>query len=316
MRNAFASELTEIAKSNNRVVMLSGDIGNKLFDKFKAACPRQFFNCGIAEANLIGVAAGLAMSGFRPVAYTIVPFITTRCLEQIRVDVCYHHQPVIIVGVGGGLSYASLGGTHHSCEDIAMLRCLPHMQVVCPADAMEVRGAMHAAFASKSPTYIRIGKKGEPVFHDSPPDFRIGKSITLRTGTDAAILSTGNAMPLAVVAAERLQQQNVSVRVESFHTVKPLDEATLREVFTKYKAVVTLEEHSIIGGLGGAVAEWLADNARSLGTHAPLLRHGTADRFHHEAGSQEFARGSLGLSVESIVASVSASLATNGSKRP
>lgn len=307
MRNAFANELTQIAKTDPRVVMLSGDIGNRLFDEFKTNCPGRYFNCGVAEANLIGVAAGLTMCGYRPVAYTIVPFITTRCLEQIRVDVCYHEQPVIIVGVGGGLSYASLGGTHHSCEDIAMLRSLPGMQVVCPADAMEVRGSIRAAFASNKPTYIRIGKRGEPVYHKAPPAFEIGKSITMRPGNDVALLSTGNAMPLALEAAEALGAASgggISARVESFHTVKPLDEATLNEVFGRYKLVATIEEHSKIAGLGGAVAEWLVDRPSPL--KARLLRFGTDDRFNHEAGSQEFARGNLGLTTKGIVETVKA----------
>src|SRR6185437_5126918 len=134
MRNAFADELTKLGRADPRVVMLSGDIGNRLFDKFKAACPDRFYNCGVAEANMMGVAAGMAMSGLKPVAYTITPFVTTRCLEQIRVDVCYHNVPVTVVSVGAGMAYASLGPTHHACEDIALLRALPNMKIVCPAD--------------------------------------------------------------------------------------------------------------------------------------------------------------------------------------
>src|ERR1051325_6833225 len=145
MRNAFSKGITALAATDPRVVLLSGDIGNRLFDDFKAACPGRFYNCGVAEANMIGVAAGLAMSGFRPVCYTITPFITYRCLEQIRIDVCYHEAPVTIVGTGSGLSYASLGATHHSCEEMGMLRLLPGMIVLAPADEIEVRGAVGAA---------------------------------------------------------------------------------------------------------------------------------------------------------------------------
>src|SRR5262245_50146263 len=165
MRNAFADELTKLGRADDRVVMLSGDIGNRLFDKFKDACPDRFYNCGVAEANMMGVAAGMALSGLRPVAYTITPFITTRCLEQIRVDVCYHNVPVTIVAVGAGMAYASLGPTHHACEDISLLRSLPNMKVVCPADAHEVRAAMRAAMHQDGPVYIRLGKKGEPNVH-------------------------------------------------------------------------------------------------------------------------------------------------------
>ncbi len=168
MRNAFAKKITELAKQDERVVLLSGDIGNRLFDDFKAKFPSRFYNCGVAEANMMGIAAGLAMSGLRPVCYTITPFITYRCMEQIRVDVCYHHAPVVIVGTGSGLSYASLGATHHSCEEMGMLRLLPGLTVLAPADEVEVRGALEAALKSDNPAYIRIGKKGEPVVHKTP----------------------------------------------------------------------------------------------------------------------------------------------------
>jgi transketolase len=144
MRNAFADELTKLGDQDSRVVMLSGDIGNRLFDKFKAKHPARFFNCGVAEANMMGVAAGMAMNGLRPVAYTITPFVTTRCLEQIRTDVCYHEAPVTIVAVGAGLAYAGLGPTHHACEDISFLRSIPNMVVICPGDAFEVRAALQA----------------------------------------------------------------------------------------------------------------------------------------------------------------------------
>ena len=165
MRNAFADELTKLGNEDARVVMLSGDIGNRLFDKFKDKHPSRFFNCGVAEANMMGVAAGMAMNGLRPVAYTITPFVTTRCLEQIRTDVCYHEAPVTIVAVGAGLAYSGLGPTHHACEDISFLRSIPNMVVICPGDAFEVRAALRASMQQDRPVYIRMGKKGEPVVH-------------------------------------------------------------------------------------------------------------------------------------------------------
>lgn len=302
MRNAFADEITRLAARDRRIVLLSGDIGNRLFDRFKARCPAQFYNCGVAEANLIGMASGLAMSGMRPVAYTIVPFITTRCLEQIRVDVCYHRQPVTIVGVGGGLSYASLGATHHSCEDIGFLRLLPEMSVVCPGDAMEVRGALRAALNHEGPVYLRLGKKNEPVIHDRVPEVHIGRSIRLRDGEDVALLSTGNLLPDALAAADLLAERGLSVQVESFHSVKPLDEACLRRAFTRCRVVATIEEHSRLGGLGGAVAEWLADQTEAS---ARLLRIGCDDAFLHETCSQSGARKRFGLTPEEIGDAVS-----------
>ncbi len=305
MRNAFANTLTELATEDQRVVLLSGDIGNRMFDKFKAACPDRFFNCGVAEANMMSMAAGLAMSGLRPVVYTITPFVTTRCLEQIRVDVCYHHVPVLIVGVGGGLSYASLGATHHSCEDIAMLRVLPHMRVVCPGDAWETGAAVKAALGQDEPVYLRLGKKGEPLVHATEPDFEIGRAITIRDGSDVVLLSTGNLLPTAVEVAEKLAGEHVSVRVVSFHTVKPLDEAALADAFQAARVVVTLEEHSILGGLGGAVAEWLADQSAP---QARLVRIGTADAFLHEAGDQAHARACNQLTAPQIAARIRSSL--------
>ncbi|HEX8136017.1 MAG TPA: transketolase C-terminal domain-containing protein [Pyrinomonadaceae bacterium] len=302
MRNAFAAEITALAEADERVVMLSADIGNRLFDNYKARFPNRFFNCGVAEANMMSMAAGMAFSGLRPVAYTITPFITTRCLEQIRVDVCYHNVPVTIVGVGGGLSYASLGATHHSCEDIAFLRVLPHMTVICPGDALEVGQALRAAINHDGPVYIRLGKKGEPVVHQQVPEFTIGKAIILREGSDVCLLSTGNLLPTAMRAAEELESGGVSAQVVSFHTVKPLDEALLAEAFSKFTVVATLEEHSLLGGFGGSVAEWMADQLRP--PRARLCRIGTADEFLHEAGGQAYAREYFGLTPESIARKV------------
>jgi transketolase len=292
MRNAFASEITKLATEDERVVMLSGDIGNRLFDDYKKRVPKRFFNCGVAEANMISVGAGMASCGLRPVAYTITPFITTRVMEQIRVDVCYHNVPVVIVGVGGGLSYASLGATHHSCEDIAFLRVLPNMIVICPADAVEVRLALRAVLQQDSPVYMRLGKKGEPVVHKGIPNFVIGKAIIVRPGTDVCLLSTGNMLPTTLEAAEALGHKGVSAQVVSFHTVKPLDEQLLAESFAKFKVVATIEEHSILGGFGGSVAEWLADRPAQ---EARLCRIATPDTFLHEAGEQEYAREVFGL---------------------
>jgi transketolase len=305
MRNAFATEINAQAARDPRVVLLSGDIGNRLFDPIKANAPDRFLNCGVAEANMMTVAAGMAMNGLRPVVYTIAPFVTTRCLEQIRVDVCYHHLPVVIVGVGAGLSYASLGATHHSCEDIALLRALPNMTVISPADAHEVRGALRAALQHDGPVYIRIGKKGEPLVHDREPDFTIGKAIVIRPGRRVVFLANGTVVKVALGAADRLRQLGLSPEVVSFHTVKPLDEATLTRAFDEFELVVTVEEHSLIGGLGSSVAEWLADTEPR---HARLLRVGTPDRFLDQAGEQEHAREVFGLTPEHIADRVCARL--------
>jgi transketolase len=298
MRNAFADELTKLGNEDSRVVMLSGDIGNRLFDKFKDKHPSRFFNCGVAEANMMGVAAGMAMNGLRPVAYTITPFVTTRCLEQIRTDVCYHEVPVTIVAVGAGLAYSGLGPTHHACEDVSFLRSIPNMVVICPGDAFEVRGALRAAMQQDRPVYIRMGKKGEPVVHKGPiADFKIGKAITIAEGSDVCLLSTGNMLPEAIEAAHKLKDKGISAEVVSFHTVKPLDEEKLKQAFARFKLVATIEEHSLIGGFGAAVSEWLADSETP---HQKFLRFGTPDAFFKKSGEQEYAREVLGLTGHQI----------------
>jgi transketolase len=302
MRNAFAKELSAMAAADPRIVLLSGDIGNRLFDGFKEAFPSRFFNCGVAEANMMSVAAGMALSGLRPFVYTITPFLTTRCFEQIRVDLCYHEAPVTIVGVGAGLSYAALGGTHHSCEDIALLRVLPNMTVMCPGDELEMRDLMRQTPELPGPAYLRIGKSGEPVVHADLPGARLGKGLELRGGSDVCLLSTGNILPVVMEAAGALAEAGISARVISFHTVKPLDEQLLVEAFGAYPLVVTIEEHSRIGGFGGAVAEWLSDQP----FHGRLLRLGTEDRFIHEAGEQDHARELFGLTPAAISQRVAA----------
>ena len=296
MRNAFAKRITELAREDPRLVLLSADIGNHLFDNLKAQFPERFFNCGVAEANMIGVAAGMAMSGLRPVCYTIAPFVTYRCMEQIRVDVCYHHVPVVIVGTGSGFSYAGLGATHHSCEEMGMLRLLPGLAVVAPADSLEVRGALTAALGYPGPVYMRIGKKGEPVIHSREPEFVIGKAIALREGKEVCLLCAGTMMPVALAAAELLEKEGLSVALFSFHTIKPLDVQLLKEVFARFKIVAAIEEHSVLGGLGGSIAEWKAD------TEAPaqLLRFGSSDEFLHETCEQDEAREHFGLTAQTI----------------
>ncbi len=305
MRNAFAKKITELAGHDERLVLLSGDIGNRLFDEFKAKFPTRFYNCGVAEAHMMGLAAGLAMSGLRPVCYTITPFLTYRCMEQIRVDVCYHHVPVVIVGTGSGLSYASLGATHHSCEEMGMLRLLPGLSVIAPADEMEVRGALEAVLKSNHPAYLRIGKKGEPVVHKTRPDFSIGKAIVVREGTDACLLAAGTILPVALAAADLLAGKGLSVRVVSFHTLKPLDTGLLRDAFSRFPLVGTVEEHSVLGGLGGSVAEWLAQQPKSS---ARLARFGTRDEFLHLTCEQEEARAHFGLTAEALAAGLERNL--------
>ena len=301
MRAAFAKEIESLSELDERIVLLSGDIGNRMFDTYKGKFPDRFYNCGVAEANMTGIAAGLALCGLRPVTYTITAFNTVRCLEQIRVDVCYQNLPVIIVGVGGGLSYSSLNATHHALEDIAFLRVIPNMTVICPGDAWEVRSAIRAALEIDGPVYIRLAKKNEPLIHNGIPNFTIGKGIVIRPGTDVCFLNAGSLLPSAVAASEALMEIGISVQVVSMHTVKPLDQTLLRDVFSKFPHVFTLEEHSKLGGFGGSVAEWLSDQINPKGQ---LTRIGTGDEFMYEAGEKEYAQEYFGITTEHIVEKV------------
>ena len=301
MRNEFANTVTELAMSEKELVLLAGDIGNKLFDKFKEQCPERFYNCGVAEANMTGVASGLAASGLRPITYTITPFNTARCFEQIRLDVCYPNHPVIIVGTGAGLSYASLGATHHSMEDIAILRTLPNLQIVCPGDPVEVRQAINKSYKSKLPTYIRLGKKGEPNIHRDIPEFVIGKSIYIERGQAVSLISVGNVLGLANECWMELKQKNINADLISMHTVKPLDIDLLEELFKSNKIVVLIEEHGLVGGAGSAVLEWA--NASGYNTK-DFLRFGGPDMFLTGCGNQFEAREYIGLSKINIINSI------------
>src|SRR6267378_6105777 len=305
MRNAFADEVTKLGLEDSRVVLLSGDIGNKLFDKFKEHAHERFLNCGVAEANMMSVAAGMALNGLRPIVYTITPFTTTRCFEQIRVDACYHGAPVMIVGTGSGLSYAELGPTHHSLEDLAILRTLPGMTVLAPCDEVELRALLRQALKLPGPAYMRIGKKGEPVLHAKATALRIGKAVTLREGIDACFIGAGTILSEVMKAAEVLTRDGIRAGVESFHTVKPLDEERLAQLFGRYPLVAVVEEHGLLGGLGGSIAEW---RARQDGQLARMLSFGAEDSFLHEIGSQDYARRRYGIHAENIASQVRSAL--------
>lgn len=295
MRNAFADEITKLGREDPRVVLLSADIGNKLFDGFKEHTKERFYNCGVAEGNMMSVAAGMALCGLRPVVYTITPFTTTRCFEQIRVGACYHDAPVMIVGTGSGLSYADLGPTHHSLEDLALLRTLPGMTVLAPCDETEVRLLLRAALREGGPVYMRIGKKGEPRIHQSLGSIEIGRAVTVREGKHACLIAAGTIMAEAVKAAGILEKCGISIHVVSCHTIKPLDERMLDDVFRAYPLVAIAEEHGRIGGLAGSIAEW---RAHCNGPNAQMLSFGADDVFLHEIGSQQYARRRYGLDGE------------------
>jgi transketolase len=297
MRNAFANELETIAAANDSLVLLSGDIGNRMFDGFKKKFPERFLNCGVAEANMVSAAAGMALSGLHPVVYTIAPFLTYRCFEQIRLDVCYQNLPVILVGVGGGLSYAGLNATHHALEDIAVMRSLPNMRILCPGDPVETKLALHEAVLKKAPVYLRLGKKGEPVVHKREPHMEIGRWNRVRSGGDVCFLSCGTILPVVLEASDVLAGQGVSAEVISCCSVKPMDNQMLEDIFSSFELVIAVEEHSRIGGFGSALAEWLCDQPFCI---AQLVRMATDDRFFYKHGSQEHLRALSGLTAAQI----------------
>jgi transketolase len=284
MRDAFNDELYNIAASNPNVLLLTADIGFKVFDRFRAAFNDRFINMGVAEPNMLGVAAGLALSGKYPVVYTIIPFLTMRAFEQIRVDVCMQNQPVKIVGVGGGVAYGHLGPTHHSLEDVAILRSLPNMTVLVPCDPLETRKAVRAAFEHPGPVYIRLGKNGEPSLYHNEFEYQIGRAVLMREGTDATIVVSGPVARLALEVAELLARIGISIRILDMHSIKPMDQEAILKAVQETKAIVTIEEHNIIGGLGSAVAEVIAES----GIGISFKRIGIKDTFCHGAGSQEY----------------------------
>jgi transketolase len=308
MRDAFAREMTSLAAQRTDVTLLSGDIGNRMFDHYKKVAPKRFFNCGIAEANMMSLAAGMALSGLRPVIYTITPFTTTRCLEQIKVGVAYHQAPVVIVGTGSGLSYAELGPTHHSLEDMAILRTLPGLNIVAPADSAELVAQLREALDSPHPTYMRIGKKGEPAIHGQDARLGIGKANLLRDGSDLLVVGVGPILGEALQAADGLASEGISIAVASLGGIKPLDEPFLATMANRFSNWLSLEEHGVIGGLGSALLEWLNDRD---GTAIRLRRIGVPDAFVHELGNQAYTRRQLGLNAGGLAQTIRLAIEEN-----
>lgn len=303
MRNAFAQAMSELAEERKDVVLLSGDIGNRMFDKFKEIAPSRFLNCGIAEANMMSVAAGMGLSGLRPVVYTITPFTTTRCLEQIRIGVAYHESPVVIVGTGSGLSYAELGATHHSLEDIAIMRTIPQMQVCTPTDAVELVAQLKDALNSDKPTYMRIGKKGEPILFNSLHNLGIGKANSLTKGSDVLVLAIGPITSNAIQASKILKKERAwEIEIATMGTIEPLDESFL---FKKYndghRRWITIEEHFKKGGLGTTIIEWIMDNNIK---DIDIKTIGVENQFIHTLGDQCYTRRINNLDAISIAKTI------------
>jgi transketolase len=304
VRNAFLETLLELAEQDERIVFVTGDLGYGVVEQFRDELPKQFLNAGVAEQNMTGVAAGMAMSGKIVFTYSIANFPTLRCLEHVRNDVCYHDANVKIVSVGGGLSYGALSVTHHAVEDLGVMRCLPNLVVVAPGDPAETRLATRAVAAHEGPCYLRLGKAGEPTVHEQPPEFAVGKAIELRPGSDLTLISTGGMLATAAGAAGQLAREGIDTRVLSMHTLKPLDTDALNAAVDETGALATLEEHSIVGGLGSAVAEFLAE----LGTPVSFKRLGLPSGFSPYVGSQDYLLARHGLDVDTVAAELRAAV--------
>ena len=282
MRNVICNKLIDMAKRDNRICIVTADIAGTPFTPFREVFPERFFNLGIAEANMIGVSAGLSLCGKIPFAVTIAIFAVERCFEQIRQDACYQKQNVKIVGFGGGTVYGPLAGTHHAIEDIAIMRAIPEMTVIVPADPLETGKAVEAMVRRQGPAYLRVGRAGEPAVYEDDYDFEIGKAVTLKEGKDMTFISCGLILPKVLAAREELQKQGIKAGVINMHTVKPIDKDSILKAAEETGCIVTVEDHNIIGGLGSAVAEILAESNISAG----FKRVGIQDIFT-TIGSQE-----------------------------
>ncbi len=307
MRIAFTKTILQLAKQDRRIILLTGDLGYSVFEKYIHEVPRQYINMGIAEQNMTGVAAGMALEGKIPIIYSIIPFVTMRNFEQVRNDICYQNLNVKIVGVGAGFAYGPYGHTHHSLEDIGIMRTLPNMTIVCPADPIEAELATRAALMHKGPVYLRIGKAGEPRLYDKPPHFKIGKGIILRKGKDYCLIATSTLVARGIDVVEKLAIQGMQGRLISMHTIKPIDQQLILDSAKYTKAIFTLEEHSVIGGLGSAVSEILAEHGNAI----PFRRIGVPDRFTKGMGLQEYMREANGLTVNQIIETIQSILKKN-----
>ncbi len=301
MRSAFFRTLLDLAEQEDRIYLVVGDLGFGVVEPFAQRFPDRFLNVGVAEQNMTGVAAGLALCGKIVFTYSIGNFSTLRCLEQIRNDVCYHQADVKIVSVGGGFAYGALGMTHHVLEDLAIMRALPGMVVVAPGDPFEVEQATRAVVSQPGPCYLRLGRVGEPRIHGPGAVFKLGRAIRVREGRALTIISTGGLLETGLRAAELLSGVGIDARVVSMHTLKPIDEAEVVSAAAETGGIATLEEHSVIGGLGSAVAEILAESA---GARGRLKRFGVPSAFAPEVGSQEYLRAVYGLSPKAVFQSL------------
>jgi transketolase len=298
MRDTFVRTLIEIAKSDRNVHLLTGDLGFGVLKPYWEQLPAQFTNVGIAEQNMTGIAAGLALSGKIVFTYSIGNFPTLRCLEQIRNDCAYHDANVKIVCVGGGFVYGSLGMSHHATEDLAIMRALPAVTVMAPGDMIETEAATNAIYKQSGTCYLRLGRGGEKKVHDEMVDFKIGKAIKIKEGHKVAIFSTGGIVDEVIDCVELLKHKNIDPALFTFPTVKPVDKDLIFECSQNYELIVTVEEHNIVGGFSSAISEILA----GIPKHAKAIQIGIGlnDTYSCIVGTQKYLRGKYGINAANI----------------
>lgn len=299
MRDVFVGRLLEIARRDPRVMLITGDLGFGVLDKFAEELPKQFLNAGVAEQNMTGLATGLAMEGRIVFTYSIANFPVLRCLEQIRNDACYHAANVKVVSIGGGFSYGALGISHHATEDLAILRSLPDITVTSPGDDWETAELTEALVNTQGTCYLRLDKSTAGMTARPGEKFELGRARTVRDGSDITIITTGGILGAVLKAAGALALGGVSARVLSMHTIKPLDTAAVLAAARDTGGILTVEEHTLDGGLGSAVAEACMD----AGVHPRRFgRVGLTEGFSSIVGSQNYLRAQYGMDEKSIVA--------------
>jgi transketolase len=298
MRNTFVKTLVKLAEEDSRIFVITPDLGFSVLEEFEEKFPDRFLNVGIAEANAVSIASGLALSGKIVYVYSIMPFVTMRPFEQIRVDVAYMNTNVRLVGVGAGVTYGPAGATHHSIEDIAIMRALPNMTVFSPCDPYEVEEVTKESINYQGPIYFRLAKKGEPIISIPSSSIKIGKANKIREdlNSDIIIFFTGNASDIALEVSNKLIEKGFNSDIISFHTIKPFDYETLEKIVSSKKYIFTIEEHSIIGGLGSVVAEYIAESLYN----PKFKRFALPDEYSHYVGSQNFIREKFGFTAEVI----------------
>jgi len=293
MRNTLVNKITKAAKSNKDIFILSGDAGFGVFDDYKKNYPQRFLNLGVAEQNTISFASGLALTGFKVVVYNIVPFLLYRPYEQIRNDICYQELPVVLVGIGSGITYAPQGVTHYSVEDIAIARTLPNLVILSPSDPIEAELCAEFALKSKQPVYIRIAKSGEPVIHQREITSIVHPIVLQEGDSKAAVLFHGSIGPEVIKAIEGLTP---SPRVISVPMLQPLDFNSLTNNLKGIDTVFTVEEHFVNGGLGSIICEWLEQSKSKI----KLIKLGIKNEFIHAIKNNASMRQSYGISAEEI----------------